>query len=312
MASSTDKTTYRQLYCNFALEFVLFLLTLNIAASMFQAWEQTHDDVFRRKLQNSPIVRQFSTRYDIEKESVKQLLVDMKEITDGHREEHVLGYTDALILTLSLFCTIGWGHVYPKSMKGKWICIIGSCIGIPITFKMIRTGARLATRLVSDVIKISLSGGRAINDPEIEKRIMVATRKLLVPSLFGVLIAYLCLTALVVSSIGNFSYFDAFYYCFVTLTSIGIGDLMKSPRVSEHVHPANAVMVTVFLMFWTIFGMTFVAAIIFTMSLSSVNNEKVARKDLCFGHGKGDDEMRGDEEGDGLVGWGATQCESTV
>ena len=103
-----ETTSYKKLYMKLAWEFLVFLLTVNIVASMYQAWENPHHYNLHPSAGKLYVIGNFSKNHNVPSEFVYQLLCDMKKAREQeHTKDSSLGYADAFILTLSLFCTIG-------------------------------------------------------------------------------------------------------------------------------------------------------------------------------------------------------------
>ena len=303
MVKNVATTGYKRLYMNFLWEFLVFLFTLTIVASVYQALEQPEEEGRRIKKQRESdrLVNDFSKEYDIARDDLLKLFNNVKNRRRGEHKGHVSGFTDSFILMLSLFSTIGWGHVYPGTTGGKLLCIFGACVGIPVTFNMICTGARIFIRHIAMLIRVFHDGSLiAKQDKHIEKRINISTRAWLVPTLISCLFGYILLTALVVSAMGDFVYHDSLYYCFVTLLTIGMGDFMKSKSTWEHIDPFKEVAVTLFLMIWTLIGMTILASIIIAAMSSKQNHNKIFQRDLCLRYDKRLVEVINDLEGSDL------------
>lgn len=275
---------YKIHYIKLLYEFVIFALTLNIVASMYQAWEKANIPLIQRMTQGrSILVDDFIHKHNVSRNIIKDLVQEIQKTKHVKTSFHSssLSYIDAFILILSLFSTVGWSHIYPKSIGGKLFCIIGSCFGIPTTFAMIHTGAKIFIRHLVQIIRICLADNIVKFDRQIEKRINISVRAWLIPSLIISIFIYMILTAFVVAGIGNVSYYDSLYYCFITLTTIGMGNFMKSNHVFEHRHPSKSVGMTIFLMLWTVFGIIIIASIVLSILNLKQNHQELLQRDLC-------------------------------
>nr|XP_039255772.1 potassium channel subfamily K member 2-like isoform X3 [Styela clava] len=149
--------------------------------------------------------------------------------------------------------TIGYGHLYPKSHLGRAICIIYALIGIPL-FTIMFTG--LGGKIAGLVLKLETR----ING----KATRTWVRKVLLITVISLMYAVLCLLipSILFVSFEPWSYEDALYYSFISITTIGFGDIVAGTDPSTKYIPIYRIMVY----FWILFGMAFMATV---MSLIS-------------------------------------------
>ncbi|XP_039255771.2 potassium channel, subfamily K, member 16-like isoform X2 [Styela clava] len=149
--------------------------------------------------------------------------------------------------------TIGYGHLYPKSHLGRAICIIYALIGIPL-FTIMFTG--LGGKIAGLVLKLETR----ING----KATRTWVSKVLLITVISLMYAVLCLLipSILFVSFEPWSYEDALYYSFISITTIGFGDIVAGTDPSTKYIPIYRIMVY----FWILFGMAFMATV---MSLIS-------------------------------------------
>ncbi|KAM9616637.1 potassium channel subfamily K member 3 isoform 2-T2 [Morphnus guianensis] len=112
--------------------------------------------------------------------------------------------------------TAGYGHAAPSTDGGKVFCMVYALLGIPLTLVMFQSlGERINTfvRYLLHRIKKCLGMRRA----EVSMANMVTIG-------FFSCISTLCIGAAAFSYYEHWSFFHAYYYCFITLTTIGFGD----------------------------------------------------------------------------------------
>ncbi|XP_009465726.1 PREDICTED: potassium channel subfamily K member 3 [Nipponia nippon] len=110
----------------------------------------------------------------------------------------------------------GYGHAAPSTDGGKVFCMVYALLGIPLTLVMFQSlGERINTfvRYLLHRIKKCLGMRRA----EVSMANMVTIG-------FFSCISTLCIGAAAFSYYEHWSFFHAYYYCFITLTTIGFGD----------------------------------------------------------------------------------------
>jgi potassium channel subfamily K protein 1 len=142
--------------------------------------------------------------------------------TDGSNWE----FTSSLLFVTSIVTTIGYGHITPITLEGKLFCIIFSCVAIPFTLlflsiivSLLQNGPikifeKWLTKIVSKYFRISLFAIRILH-------LLIITLVLL--------ILILILPALLFSYFENdWTFLDSFYYCYISLTTVGLGDFVPA------------------------------------------------------------------------------------
>lgn len=125
-------------------------------------------------------------------------------------------FAGAFYFATVVLAMIGYGHSTPNTYFGKAFCIAYAAVGIPLGIVMFQSiGERLnkgASIIISHLKKLF----NCKKTEATELNLMMAT---------GMLSSIIMTCgAWVFSSYEGWSYFDAFYYCFITLTTIGFGD----------------------------------------------------------------------------------------
>lgn len=125
-------------------------------------------------------------------------------------------FYDSFYFSTVVLALIGYGHRTLVTLRGKIFCILYAMLGIPmwlITFQS--TGERLNSILTYVLSRLKHSLNR--------KQTKITDGELLVTeTLLSIVI--LLVGACVFSKYEKWSFFDGFYYGFITLTTIGFGD----------------------------------------------------------------------------------------
>ncbi|KAL1505635.1 hypothetical protein ABEB36_005156 [Hypothenemus hampei] len=127
----------------------------------------------------------------------------------------------------TVLTTIGYGNIVPMTLEGKAFCIVFALVGIPLTMTVIADWGRLFASTLSAVMK------RIPPLPKSIRNAMVARRtSSYALSAICFLFMYLAAgAAIFVLWEEDWSFFDGFYFCFITMTTIGFGDLVpKQPK----------------------------------------------------------------------------------
>ncbi|XP_057582771.1 potassium channel subfamily K member 7 [Hippopotamus amphibius kiboko] len=125
----------------------------------------------------------------------------------------------ALLFTASLLTTTGYGHMAPLSAGGKAFCVVYTALGLPASLALV---AALRHRLLPLLSRLG-------DWVAIRWQLTPARAALLQAAGLGLLVAgiFVLLPALVLWSLqGDYSLLGAIYFCFGSLSTIGLGDLL--------------------------------------------------------------------------------------
>ncbi|CAL1537731.1 unnamed protein product [Lymnaea stagnalis] len=227
---------------------VFYLVFLVIGAAVFAAIEGPHESrlVDHVKMIRHSFYDEFKhciADEDLEKfieEIVHAANRGVSAIKNVSQSEPNWSFGQALFFASTVVTTIGYGRVTPLSDAGKAFCILFAILGIPLTLV-------LFTACV--------------------ERLMIPTRNLLywlygklghLYKVFHIQVLHLCIILgihiiffmLVPAGIytvlePNWNYLDAFYYCFISLSTIGLGDYIPGDN-SDQPHRALYKVATTF------------------------------------------------------------------
>lgn len=144
---------------------------------------------------------------------------------------------------------IGYGHSTPVTIGGKAFCMCYAMVGIPLGLVMFQSIGERLNKLNTVVIRRAKKYLRCAQTEATEMNLMLAT---------GLLSSIIVTVgAAVFSRYEGWSYFDSFYYCFVTLTTIGFGDYVALQNDHALINkPGYVALSLVFILF----GLAVVAA----------------------------------------------------
>ena len=130
-------------------------------------------------------------------------------------------------LPMSLFSP-GYGHMAPLSAGGKAFCVVYTALGLPASLALVAA-------LCHCLLPLLRHPGAWV---AIHWQLTPATAALLQASGLGLLVAgiFMLLPALVLWGLqGDCSLLEAIYFCFSSLSTIGLGDLL--PGRDHGLHP---------------------------------------------------------------------------
>ncbi|XP_032138739.1 potassium channel subfamily K member 7 [Sapajus apella] len=133
----------------------------------------------------------------------------------------------ALLFTASILSTTGYGHMAPLSAGGRAFCVVYAALGLPASLALVATLHHCLLPALSCpgawvVVHWQLSPARAALLQAVALGLLVASSFVLLP-------------ALVLWGLqGDSSLLGAIYFCFSSVSTIGLGDLLPSHGHSLH------------------------------------------------------------------------------
>ncbi|XP_026860668.2 potassium channel subfamily K member 3 [Electrophorus electricus] len=209
----------------------LIICTLSyllIGAGVFEALESKLEKSQKRKLDYRKF--QLMTKYNLSRTDFDQI-EKVVLLLKPHRAGVQWKFAGSFYFAITVITTIGYGHAAPSTDAGKAFCMGYALLGIPLTLVMFQSlGERINTfvRFLLHKAKKYMGLRRA----EVSMANMVTIG-------FFSCVGTLCVGAAAFSHYEGWSYFHAFYYCFITLTTIGFGDyvaLQKDNALNNDPH----------------------------------------------------------------------------
>lgn len=132
-------------------------------------------------------------------------------------------FWSSFLFSTTIATTIGYGHITPNTNAGKLICIVFGLISIPMTITL------MSAVVVAVLRKLMFA---------LEKRLMAIASRIYSPSLLQIRILQFVITTLLILIVffifpaillnynQNWNFLDAIYYCFISLTAVGLGDFV--------------------------------------------------------------------------------------
>ncbi|XP_049640440.1 potassium channel subfamily K member 3 isoform X2 [Suncus etruscus] len=110
----------------------------------------------------------------------------------------------------------GYGHAAPSTDGGKVFCMFYAVLGIPLTLVMFQSlGERINTFVKYLLHRAKRGLGMRRADVSMANMVLIG---------FFSCVSTLCIGAAAFSYYEHWTFFQAYYYCFITLTTIGFGD----------------------------------------------------------------------------------------
>ncbi|CAK6447912.1 unnamed protein product [Pipistrellus nathusii] len=195
---------------------VLCILSyLLVGAAVFDALESEAESGRQRLLAQKR--SELRRKYGFSAEDYREL-ERLALQAEPHRAGRQWKFAGSFYFAITVITTIGYGHAAPGTDSGKVFCMFYALLGIPLTLVTFQS---LGERLNALVRRLLLAAKRCLG----LRRPRVSTENMVVAGLL-VCAATLALGAAAFAHFEGWSFFHAYYYCFITLTTIGFGDFV--------------------------------------------------------------------------------------
>uniref|UniRef100_A0A8C2UZB0 Potassium channel subfamily K member n=2 Tax=Chinchilla lanigera TaxID=34839 RepID=A0A8C2UZB0_CHILA len=186
---------------------------LLVGAAVFDALESDHEMREEEKLKAEEI--RIRGKYNISTDDYRQLELVILQ-SEPHRAGVQWKFAGSFYFAITVITTIGYGHAAPGTDAGKAFCMFYAVLGIPLTLVMFQSlGERMNTFVRYLLKRIKKCCGMRNTEVSMENMVTVG---------FFSCMGTLCIGAAAFSQCEEWSFFHAYYYCFITLTTIGFGD----------------------------------------------------------------------------------------
>uniref|UniRef100_A0A8D3C810 Potassium channel, subfamily K, member 15 n=1 Tax=Scophthalmus maximus TaxID=52904 RepID=A0A8D3C810_SCOMX len=196
---------------------------LLVGAAVFDALESESESSRRRvlELKRSEMKKKYRFSEDDYREIERVVLQ-----AEPHRAGRQWKFAGSFYFAITVITTIGYGHAAPGTDAGKVFCMFYAVLGIPLTLVMFQSlGERMNTFVRYLLHKAKQCTGVRRTEVSMENMVLVG---------FLSCIGTLCVGAVAFSYFEGWSFFHAYYYCFITLTTIGFfGDFVALQKTED-------------------------------------------------------------------------------
>ncbi|XP_059894810.1 potassium channel subfamily K member 15 [Gadus macrocephalus] len=195
---------------------------LLVGAAVFDALESESESSRRRVLEKKR--NEMKKKYRFSEDDYLEIERVVMQ-AEPHRAGTQWKFAGSFYFAITVITTIGYGHAAPGTDAGKVFCMFYAVLGIPLTLVMFQSlGERMNTFVRYLLRKAKQCLGFHRIQVSMENMVFVG---------FLSCIGTLCVGASAFSHFEGWSFFHAYYYCFITLTTIGFGDFVALQKQGD-------------------------------------------------------------------------------
>ncbi|XP_030590308.1 potassium channel subfamily K member 15 [Archocentrus centrarchus] len=195
---------------------------LLVGAAVFDALESESESSRRRILEQKR--NEMKKKYRFSEDDYREIERVVLQ-AEPHRAGRQWKFAGSFYFAITVITTIGYGHAAPGTDAGKIFCMFYAVLGIPLTLVMFQSlGERMNTFVRYLLHKVKQCLGFRRTEVSMENMVLVG---------FLSCIGTLCVGAAAFSHFEGWSFFHAYYYCFITLTTIGFGDFVALQKKED-------------------------------------------------------------------------------
>lgn len=239
----------------FVVYLMFYVMYLCFGAAMFSIMETPGEMAVAYRLQASR--QQFLLKYpNVQDEDLERFIAEVvaasnRGISALHNvtDEPNWSFGQSLFFSGTVVTTIGYGHVTPLSRAGKAFCIIYAIFGIPFTLVLL---SALVERLLVPVVWFLEFLNTKLGHLYQPFKIRILHLLIVV---VVVIVAFMLIPAGIFAALEpEWDYLDSLYYCFISLTTIGLGDYIPGDAPMQPMRTLYKILTTAYL----IIGITFI------------------------------------------------------
>jgi potassium channel subfamily K protein 1 len=237
---------------------LFYIFYLFFGAFVFDQLESPHEAKIIRELNR--YVREFRERHDAcltddeLNEFIKLISIANDKGVPATRnvsKEQNWSFGQAVFFAGTVLTTIGYGDVTVQTQLGKVFCMIFALFGIPATLLLLYAVIERLMKLTSfmlakftDVFHPIFKSVSRLGDSIQRSHMHVIFA--LSCALF-VLVFFFVIPASLYSKIEGWSYLNSFYYCFISLSTVGLGDYVPGDHVDQQHRHMYKILSTIYL-----------------------------------------------------------------
>lgn len=240
---------------------LLFFVYLVFGALVFQAIESGAENGRKERL--ALVKETFVDKYSVTAGDLDDLVNEIEMAVDGgylKADYDRWNFAGSLLFTSTVITTIGYGHMTPITIWGRAFCIIYALFGIPIAGLMLKSIGEKVAEIIPEVIS------------RVEKRLLKKEE----PSNIQIkttMIVFIIMALLLLSLAGfahayeGWTFFEGFYFAFITLSTIGFGDFVPlHPAATMNHGGLHTIVFTILTFIYITIGLAIVSSALLSIS----------------------------------------------
>lgn len=221
---------------NFAALVLGYILYLIIGAGIFSAVELPYERELRQELKDAR--RDFLNDSPcVDEERLEKLLARVLKASNygvtvhGNNSEQNWDFVSSLFFTSTVLTTTGYGHTVPLSDEGKAFCIFYSLLGIPVTLLFLSAVVQRIMVLVTRRPIAYFHRRWAMSKP------LLSFIHAVILGIFLTLALLVIPSWIFVTMEKDWNFLESLYFCFISLTTIGLGDYVPGSTHNKDNRP---------------------------------------------------------------------------
>lgn len=138
---------------------------------------------------------------------------------NGGEQMELWNLPNAFFFSSTVVTTIGYGNISPNTVVGRIVCIFYALVGIPLTGWMLSSIGQTFHDRWQSIGKVLRKVTFVTKSSQLNYIVHISVVFLLVYS------TIIVIPSLIISYAEDWTYIDSHYFCFISLTTIGFGDL---------------------------------------------------------------------------------------
>jgi potassium channel subfamily K protein 1 len=221
---------------------LVYIFYLFFGALVFDAFESPHEARVIRNL--NEFVRQFRQRHNqCLTDDELNAFIKVVSIANDHgvpavrnvSKEPNWSFGQAVFFSGTVLTTIGYGDVYPQTPLGKLFCMVFAIVGIPATMVLLYAIIERLMCVTNVALEFYIDKLQPILS-NVSKQVLQRSHMHVLFSFTCALIVFILfflIPAGIYAHIENWSYLNAFYYCFISLSTVGLGDYVPGDNEDQ-------------------------------------------------------------------------------
>ncbi|EDO47668.1 predicted protein [Nematostella vectensis] len=238
MAEKIHRETKRLLIRSF-----FFILYLVMGMVVFRFLESGHEKKEREQVQKD--IQRIRHKFNISRKEMKEFVdVVQKAASFGLTQDWLekWSYTGSLFFSGTVITTIGYGHLSPETFFGRIFCMLYALFGIPITWLMLTSLGKKIVEHISSFLQGFSSSCCNTQSKSFNFFCLLAA--------IGLSFVVMVIVAIVGIFSENWTFFEGFYFAFISLTTIGFGDYVPlHPNVDHKDIEKSSFRISLFVLF---------------------------------------------------------------